>query len=73
MVNLTLQVLQYNVEAGTWSEMGKLKRGRYAHAVVEANLGAVFAASGKINSIFKKEKFSSPIPLYSKHQLQNSY
>ena len=60
-----MQVLQYNVEAGTWSEMGKLKRGRYAHAVVEANLGAVFAASGKIHTILKKGKISLPILLYS--------
>ena len=51
-----MQVLQYNVEAGSWSQMGRLKRGRYAHAVVEANLAAVFAASGNLNTILKKGK-----------------
>ena len=56
VLDLTLQVLQYNVEAGSWSQMGRLKRGRYAHAVVEANLAAVFAASGNLNTILKKGK-----------------
>ena len=37
--------------------VGKLKRGRYAHAAVEANLDAVFAASGNLDPVDKKGKY----------------
>jgi len=39
--NIRDEVLQYNVEAGRWTQIGKLKRRRVEHAVTEANLGAV--------------------------------
>ena len=46
-----LQVLQYNVDGrGAWTEMdGKMREGRSAHAIVEANLGAVCFGIGNLN------------------------
>jgi len=35
------EVLQYNVEAGRWTQIGTLQRRRFEHAITEANLGAV--------------------------------
>ena len=32
---LLFQVLQYNVEAGTWTEIGNLETGRYDHAIAD--------------------------------------
>ena len=46
-----LQVLQYNVDGGgAWTEKdGKMREGRSAHAIVEANLGAVCLGIGNLN------------------------
>jgi len=35
------EVLQYNVEAGTWTQIGTLHRSRSSHAIAEVNLDAV--------------------------------
>ena len=41
------QVLLYNLEAGTWSEMDEgLERGRYKHAILEVNFAVVCPAIG---------------------------
>ena len=36
-----LQLLQYNVAADTWSEVGRMEKERYYHAIAEVNLGAI--------------------------------
>ena len=53
MITLTSQVFQYDNKSGQWSEMDqKMERGRYYHAIVEANLRAVCPV-GNLN--LKKE------------------
>ena len=42
-----LQVLQYDVEARMWREIGKLQMRRYMHAITEVNLGDV-CTGGKL-------------------------
>ena len=36
-----LQVLQFNVEAGAWTKIGSLQKGRHDHAIAEVNLAAL--------------------------------
>ena len=36
-----LQVIEYDVVTGRWSEVGHMQRGRYNHAIVGVNLGAI--------------------------------
>ena len=45
-------MLQYNVDGtGTWTQMdGQMRESRRAHAVVEANLGAVCLGIGNMSS-----------------------
>ena len=38
-----VQVLQYDGTAGTWSEIGRMQKARYCHAVVEVDIGALFS------------------------------
>ena len=40
---LYVQVLQYDGTAGTWSEIGRMQKARYYHAVVEVDIGALFS------------------------------
>ena len=40
---LYVQVLQYDGTAGTWSEIGRMQKARYCHAVVEVDIGALFS------------------------------
>ena len=42
------QVLEYNVEAATWTQIGKLEKGRYNHAIAE-----VHCPVGNLNPINK--------------------
>ena len=49
-----LQVLQYNVEAGTWTQIGKLQKSRASHAITEVNLAAVCPV-GNLNPVKKKQ------------------
>ena len=41
LIIFLLQVYQYNPAEDEWTQIGKMKRGRWAHAIVEANLRAV--------------------------------
>ena len=50
-----LQVLQYNVEAGTWTQIGKLQKNRGWPAITEVNLGAV-GCVGNLNPVKKENK-----------------
>ena len=42
-------MLQFNVEARTWTPFGKLQHGRAHHAIVEANLNALCPPVGNLN------------------------
>ena len=70
------QVLQYNHEEKNWLNIGTLEMGRRYHAIVEANLDAVCAAVGNLNTIKKGKQesgksSSSPKAPYSKHEHRN--
>ena len=41
LVIFLFQVLQFNPAEDEWTQIGKMERGRYDHAIVEANLRAV--------------------------------
>ena len=45
-----LQVLQFNVEARTWSEIEPLKEERYGHAIAEVNFDAVGCVSVSVST-----------------------
>ena len=47
---LYVQVLQYDGTAGTWSEIGRMQKARYYHAVAEVD-GALFCPVGPTNKI----------------------
>ena len=47
---LYVQVLQYDGTAGTWSEIGRMRRARDYHAVAEVD-GALFCPVGPANKI----------------------
>ena len=47
---LYVQVLQYDGTAGTWSEIGRMRRARDYHAVAEVD-GALFCPVGQTNKI----------------------
>lgn len=47
------EVLQFNVEAGAWTKIGSLQKGRYSHAIAEVNLAAL-GCIGNLNPV-KKE------------------
>ena len=51
---LPVQVFEYDAAAETWSEIGKMERGRWLHALIELNLRALCPASGDINLCKKK-------------------
>ena len=70
-----LQVLQYNVEAGTWTQIGTLQSSRGFHALAEVNLGAV-GCVGNLNPVNKENKIINIIitkefsfPIYLNWQL----
>ena len=48
-----LQVLRFNVEARTWTQIGKLEHKRANHAIAEANLNALCPPVGNINPVIK--------------------
>ena len=54
---LLVQVLVYNASTDTWSKRGTMERGRWYHAIVEANLRVVCFGKSiiqlKTNQIFK--------------------
>ena len=50
-----LQVLQFNVEARTWTEIGRLESGRNNHAIAEVNLRSI-GCVGNLNPVKKEEK-----------------
>ena len=50
-----LQVLQYNVEAGTWTQIGTLQKSRGFHAIPEINF-AVVCPVGNLNPVKKENK-----------------
>ena len=54
-------MLQYNVDGrGAWTEMdGKMREGRSAHAIVEANLGAVCFGIGNLNPNHQRWRYST--------------
>ena len=41
LVIFLFQILQFNPAENEWTQIGKMERGRYDHAIVEANLRAV--------------------------------
>ena len=49
MIAQKLQVLEFDGSA--WTEKGRLKIGRRYHAIVEANLPAICAGKGNLNSV----------------------
>ena len=51
-----LQVLQYNVEAGTWTQIGTLQSSRGFHALAEVNLDAVCRPVGNLNPVKQENK-----------------
>ena len=51
-----LQVLRFNVEARTWTPIGKLQHGRYLHAIAEANLNALCPPVGNLNPSIKRKQ-----------------
>ena len=53
-----LQVLQYNVEAGTWTQIGTLQMRRAFHAIAEVDLGAVCRPVGNLNPVKIKSSIS---------------
>ena len=55
-----LQVLQFNVEAGTWTQIGKLQKSRSYHAITEVNLAA-FVCVGNLNSVKQENKITNII------------
>ena len=59
-------MLQYNSEAGTWTQIGRLQKGRYAHAIAEANLGAV-GCSGNRNQENRSHKHHYHLGAFSGH------
>ena len=64
-----LQVLQYNVEAGTWTQIGTLQSSRAHHALAEVNLGAV-GCVGNLNPVKQENKIINIIvPIYLNWQL----
>ena len=42
-------MLRFNVEARTWTQIGKLQHGRASHGIAEANLNALCPPVGNIN------------------------
>ena len=48
-------MLQYNVEAGAWTQIGTLQKNRGFHAITEVNFGAV-GCVGNINPVKKENK-----------------
>ena len=51
-----LQVLQYNVETGTWTQIGTLQSSRGFHALAEVNLDAVCRPVGNLNPVKQENK-----------------
>ena len=71
-----LQVLQYNVETGTWTQIGTLQRTRVNHAIAEVNLDAVCRPVGNLNPVKQENKIINIIitkefsfPIYLNWQL----
>ena len=52
MIFAALQVIEYDVVSGKWSEVGHMQRGRYSHAIVGVDLGA-FCQIGNLKSSLK--------------------
>ena len=48
-------MLQFNVEAGAWTKIGSLQKGRHDHAIAEVNLAAL-GCVGNLNPVKKKTK-----------------
>ena len=46
-------MLQFNVEAGTWTQIRSLEHGRARHAIAGANLDALCRPVGNINPVIK--------------------
>ena len=46
-----VQVIQYEEIAGTWSEIGKMKKARYYHSVVEIDVSLCPGIVGQTNKI----------------------
>ena len=63
MSSLTcLQVLEYNVEAETWTEIGNLEIGREFHAIAEVNLGDVGCVGNPVSkSKQNHQNLSTPL------------
>ena len=59
-----LQVLRFNVEAGTWTPIGSLEHGRAYHGIAEANLNALCRPVGNINPAIKRHQHHQ----YHQHQ-----
>ena len=51
-----LQVLQFDVEARTWTQIGSLERGLRYHAIAEANLNALCSPVGNLNPAIKRHQ-----------------
>ena len=51
-----LQVLRFNAEARTWTQIGSLEHRRSYHAIVEANLNALCPPVGNINPAIKRHQ-----------------
>ena len=48
-----LQVLRFNVEARTWTQIGSLEHERGYHGIAEANLNALCPPVGNLNPVIK--------------------
>ena len=49
-------MLRFNVEARTWTPIGKLQHGRDSHGIAEANLNALCQPVGNLNPAIKRHQ-----------------